>query len=267
MEGGAMILAIDVGNTNTVFGLYQGKVLSQHWRVATSDSWTDDEVALTLRELFALSNLGEVALEGAILASVVPAAVWPVRRALKRYHGIDVLIVGPGLRTGMPILYENPNEVGADRIVNGVAAYDRYRTGVIVVDFGTAITFDCVTPAGEYLGGVIAPGVGISAEALYHKAAKLPRVDLKRPAHVVGRDTVSSIQSGLFYGYGGLVDGIVRRICAELDFKPRVIATGGQAKLIAEASSTIEESDELLTLSGLRLLYEQNRPAAQRQAP
>jgi type III pantothenate kinase len=168
------------------------------------------------------------------------------------------LIVGPGTKTGMPILYENPKEVGADRIVNAVAAYTRFRTGCIVVDFGTATTFDCVSPAGEYLGGVIAPGITISADALYRHAAKLPRVEVDRPPQVVGRNTVASIQSGLFYGYVGLVDGIVGRMSGECGFPVKVVATGGQARLIAKASSTIEEVDELLTLAGLKLLYDLN---------
>ncbi|MCC6747663.1 MAG: type III pantothenate kinase [Deltaproteobacteria bacterium] len=255
-----MLLTVDIGNTNTVLGLFDGSRLVDHWRIATSEERTSDEYAIALHALFELSGVRPV-IDACILASVVPDAVRAVLQALKGRFGVEPLQVGPGLKTGMPILYENPKEVGADRIVNGVAAYERYRSGVIVVDFGTATTFDCVSPHGEYLGGVIAPGVTISADALYRHAAKLPRVEVARPARVVGRNTVASMQSGLFYGYVGLVDGVVTRMVQELDFTPRVMATGGLARLIAASSSTIEETDELLTLTGLRILFERNRAA------
>jgi len=254
-----MLLAIDVGNTNTVLGAYaEGGALLDNWRIATSEVRTSDEYSVTLRELFALSGLDPAGVSAAIISSVVPATVHPLRRALRQRLGVTPLLVGPGIKTGMPILYENPKEVGADRIVNSVAAYHKYSSGVIVVDFGTATTFDCVSPRGEYLGGVIAPGVMISADALYHHAAKLPRVEIARPAEVIGRNTVASIQAGLFYGYVGLVDGIAQRMMAEAGFSVRVVATGGLAPLIAKASATIEEADELLTLTGLRLIYELN---------
>ncbi len=275
----AMLLAIDVGNTNTVLGVFDGDRLLDHWRIATLEARTSDEYSTSLHGLFALSGLDARQISSAILASVVPATVQPLRWALEQRFKVQPLVVGPGLKSGMPILYENPKEVGADRIVNAVAAYAKFgeprrahpdggegrqgrpdpRCGVIVVDFGTATTFDCVSPAGEYLGGVIAPGIVISADALYHHAAKLPRVEIAQPGQVVGRNTVASIQSGIFYGYVGLVDGIVERMIAECGFPVRVVATGGQARLIASASKTIEEADDLLTLTGLKLLYERNR--------
>ena len=250
-------MAIDIGNTNIVVGVYDGETLIHSWRLATLARRTSDELAITLRELFRLGDFS-AQLDDAIIASVVPAAVASFVRALKTHFGLDPLVVGPGIKSGMKILYENPKEVGADRIVNGVAAYEKYRCGVIVVDFGTAITFDCITPKGEYLGGLIAPGLNISADALYRHAAKLPRVEIAEPARVVGRDTVTSMQAGLYYGYVGLVDGITERMKAELDFPVRVVATGGQAAMIARISRTIEEIDEMLTLDGLRILHQRN---------
>lgn len=254
-----MLLAVDVGNTNTVLGTFAGERLLDHWRIATDESRTADEYSITLRSLFGMSGLETAEIDAAIISSVVPATVHPLGRALRDRFGVTPLVVGPGVKTGMPILYENPKEVGADRIVNAVAAYAKYGGGTIVVDFGTATTFDCISPRGEYLGGVIAPGITISADALYHHAAKLPRVEISRPTQVLGRNTVASIQSGLFYGYVGLVDGIVRRMITEVDFPVRVVATGGLARLIAKGSSTIEEADDLLTLSGLKLIDDLNR--------
>ena len=262
-----MLLAIDIGNTNTVVGLFDGDTLAESWRVATSVTRTADENAVLLRELFRLGELapdtprGEVHPTAAIVASVVPNAVPPLLKALRQRFAIEALVVGPGTKSGMPILYENPKEVGADRIVNAVAAYAAYPQGLIIVDFGTATTFDCVTPRGEYLGGVIAPGITVSADALYRHAAKLPRVEICAPERVVGRTTVASMQSGLFYGYAGLVDGIVGRMREELDFEAYVLATGGLAPLIAGVSRTIAEADELLTLRGLRILHQRNVPA------
>ena len=254
-----MLLAIDVGNTNTVLGAFDGDCLLDHWRIATQEERTSDEYTIALHSLFGMKGIELQRVQACIIASVVPGTIQPLRWALEQRLGVKPLVVGPGVKTGMPILYENPKEVGADRIVNSVAAYAKYRSGVIVVDFGTATTFDCVSPAGEYLGGVIAPGITISADALYHHAAKLPRVEVSQPAQVIGRNTVASIQAGLYYGYVSLVDGIVKRMMAECGFPVRVVATGGQARLIAQASSTIETADDLLTLDGLRLIYQLNR--------
>ena len=254
-----MLLTIDVGNTNTVLGTFDGEELLDHWRIATSEARTADEYSVTIHGLFGLSGQEVASIDAAIIASVVPAAVRPLTGALRQRIGVDPLVVGPGIKTGMPILYENPREVGADRIVNAVAAYTKFHCGCIVVDFGTATTFDCVSPRGEYLGGVITPGITISADALYHHAAKLPRVEITRPKVVIGRNTVASIQAGLFYGYVGLVDGIVERMVVEAGFTPRVVATGGLAQHLAEASRTIDEADELLTLAGLKLIFDLNR--------
>ncbi len=254
-----MFLAIDVGNTNTVLGAYEGETLRDSWRIATNRASTWDDYAVVLSSLCTLGGLDPTDINAAIISSVVPAAVEPLRRALSQRFGADpVVVVGPGIRTGMPILYDNPKEVGADRIVNAVAAYARYKMGAIVVDFGTATTFDCLTPDGEYLGGVICPGITISADALYRHAAKLPRVEVTRPDRIIGRNTVSSIQSGLFYGYIGLVDGIVGRMTEEAGYPVKVVATGGLARHIAGESATIEEVDELLTIRGLRMIYALN---------
>jgi type III pantothenate kinase len=257
-----MLLAIDIGNTNTVVGLFDGDELLHHFRIATSETRTADEYAVLVRQLFALVELpaDRRLVDAAILASVVPATVRPLTEALRERFGTEPLVVGPGIRTGMPILLQNPREVGADRIVNAVAAYEQHRCGLIVVDFGTATTFDCVSPKGEYLGGVICPGITISADALYHHAAKLPRVEIARPARAVGRDTVSSMQAGLYYGYAAMVDGLVARMRGELAFPVKVIATGGLARLLAEDCAGVDAVDELLTLVGLRLIYQRNQP-------
>lgn len=253
-----MLLVIDVGNTNIVYGLFDGTKLVHQFRVESSRGRTADEYAVVLRQLLAMSDLDPEAVDASILASVVPALTEPMVDLVRRAFRHDPLVVGPGLRSGMPILYENPREVGADRIVNAVAAFERFAGGCIVVDFGTATTFDCISPKGEYLGGVIAPGIQISADALFARAAKLPRVEIVRPPKVVGRNTVNSIQSGIVYGYVGLVDGLVERLKGELGFPCGVIATGGLARLIAPLSSTIGEVDDELTLTGLRLIYARN---------
>jgi type III pantothenate kinase len=254
-----MLLVVDVGNTNTVLGVYQGTELRAHWRIETNKGRTADEYAVVLRQLMDLASVAWGSIQAAIVSTVVPPILFPVENMCKRYLGIQPLVVGTGMKTGMPVLYENPREVGADRIVNAVAAYDRFHQGCIVVDFGTATTFDCVSQNGEYLGGAIAPGIIIAADALYQAAAKLPRVEISRPPKVVGRNTVHSMQSGLVFGYAGLVDAIVERMREELDFPTRCIATGGLATLIAKESRTIEEADDMLTLRGLFLLYERNR--------
>jgi type III pantothenate kinase len=254
-----MLLAVDVGNTNTVMGVFEGAALAAHWRLETREGRTADEYAAVLHGFFALARLAWGTVDAAILATVVPAVRFAIEGLCRQHLGVTPLVVGPGIKSGMPILYENPREVGADRIVNAVAAFERWRQGCIVVDFGTATTFDVVTPKGEYLGGAIAPGLIISADALYEHAAKLPRVEIVRPKSVVGKNTVASMQAGLVFGYVGLVDEIVTRMARELDFPIKVVATGGLAPLIAAESRTIEASDELLTLTGLRLIHERNR--------
>jgi type III pantothenate kinase len=254
-----MLLVVDVGNTNTVLGVYEGETLRAHWRIETKKGRTADEYAIILRQLYELDGLVTPTISAGIVSSVVPPVLFPIEDFFKRHLKLTPLVVGPGIKTGMPILYENPREVGADRIVNSVAAYEDYKQGCIIVDFGTATTFDVVTPKGEYLGGAIVPGVHISADALYHHASKLPRVEIVRPARVVGRNTVASMQSGLVFGYAGMVDAIVERMRAEVDFPARCVATGGLAPLIAKESRTIESSDEMLTLRGLKILYERNR--------
>ncbi|MCB9548793.1 MAG: type III pantothenate kinase [Myxococcales bacterium] len=257
-----MLLAIDVGNTQTVLGLFDGDRLVDHWRIATRPDRTTDELGVLLYQLFSARGPivpGQDEISAAILSSVVPPATDTLVQMVQRYFNVRCKVVGPGLKTGMPILYENPREVGADRVVNAVAAFERFHCGLIIVDFGTATTFDVVTPAGEYLGGAICPGIGISSKALFMHAARLPRVEFKRPRVVIGRTTEGSIQSGLVYGYVGLVDGLVGRIRAEAGFPCTVVATGGLATLIAAESDTIEVVDDMLTLDGLRLLHERNR--------
>jgi type III pantothenate kinase len=256
-----MLLVIDVGNTNIVYGLFDGDKLAHEFRVESGRGRTADEYAVVLRQLLEMHDVGPEQVHAAIIASVVPALTEPMVDLVKRAFAKEALVVGPGVRTGMSILYENPREVGADRIVNAVAAYERTKGGVIVVDFGTATTFDCVTPKGEYLGGVIAPGIQISADALFARAAKLPRVEIARPPKVVGRNTLHSMQSGIVYGYVGLVDGLVDRLRDELGYPCGVIATGGLARLIAPLSRTIGDVDDALTLNGLRILYERNKAA------
>lgn len=257
--GVSLLLAVDVGNTNTVLGAFRGTELLAHWRIQTTPARTSDEYAVLLKSLMEMEGYAWGTITAGIISSVVPPAVFGLQRFFKKHCGGPAWVVGPGLKSGMPILYENPREVGADRIVNSVAAYEEFRQGCIVVDFGTATTWDVVTPNGEYLGGVIAPGVQISAEALYTHAAKLPRVEISRPAKVVGRNTVSSMQSGLLFGYAGMVDALVTRLRAEVDFPAKCIATGGLAPLIAQEAKTIEVTDELLTIKGLKLLFDRNQ--------
>jgi type III pantothenate kinase len=254
-----VLLAIDVGNTNTVVGAFDGARLRHHWRIETSHTRTSDEYGVLLRQLFGADGLDPARVDAVAISSVVPPLAFTLQQMSRRYFGLDPLFVGPGVKTGMPILYDNPREVGADRVVNAVAAYERWKTGLIVVDFGTATTFDAVSPKGEYLGGAICPGIAISMDALFRSASKLPRVEFARPAQVVGKNTVASMQSGLVYGYVGLVDGICERMVDELGFQPKIVATGGLAPLIAGVSKAISEVDEHLTLDGLRLIHDRNR--------
>ena len=260
-----MLLCIDVGNTNTVLGLYslsadgQGGALRDSFRVQTEKDRTGDEYGLQLKALFEFAGVRLDQVHDVIISSVVPPMTFPLEQMCQRFFGKLPLFVGPGVRTGMPVLYDNPREVGADRIVNAVAAWEKWPQGLIIVDFGTATTFDAVTPKGEYLGGAIAPGIGISMEALFQRASRLPRVAFERPDRVVGRNTVASMQSGLVYGYVGLVDGICSRMAAELGFPVKIVATGGLAPLIASISQRIEVVDDLLTLEGLRIIYQRNR--------
>ena len=254
-----MLLTIDVGNTNIVYGLFDGTTLLHQFRVESSRGRTADEYAVVLRQLLQMHDIDPKSVHASIVASVVPSLTEPMVALVKRAFGHEALVVGPGIKSGMPILYENPREVGADRIVNAVAAYERFKTGCIVVDFGTATTFDCVSPKGEYLGGVICPGIQISADALFARAAKLPRVEVAKPPKVVGRNTVNSMQSGIVYGYVGLVDGMIARLEAELAFPCALLATGGLARLIAPLTARAIEFDDELTLTGLRILYERNQ--------
>jgi type III pantothenate kinase len=254
-----VLLAIDVGNTHTVIGVYENDRLVRHWRVLSDPGRTADEYGVLLWNLYRASELPIPRRTDIIVCSVVPPMTKVVEDLCRDYFHSEPLVVGPGVKTGMPILYDNPKEVGADRIVNAVAAYERYHDVCIVVDFGTATTFDCVSGRGEYLGGVITPGLGISLDALVTRTAKLPRVELVRPPKVVGKNTVHAIQAGIVYGYASLVDGLVTRIRGEIGANARVIATGGFATLLAPESTTIEAFDEFLTLEGLRLIHRRNQ--------
>ncbi len=260
-----MLLVLDVGNTNTVLGVFESKSeghfgdLRAHWRVSTNKTQTVDEYGVLFRNLFQMAGIDLGPLSGIVVSSVVPPLDSTLREVCEKYFHTKALFIEPGVKTGMPLHYDNPQEVGADRVVNSVAAFEKYGGPCVIVDFGTATTFDCVSVKGEYLGGVICPGIGISAEALFERTARLPRVDIRKPQRVIGTNTVASMQSGLFYGYLGLVDGILARLLEDLGKDTKVVATGGLAPLIGENSSFIKNVDDLLTLDGLRIIYERNQ--------
>ncbi len=256
-----MLLVIDVGNTNTVLGLYDNDQLIHDWRIRTEIDHTVDEYGMLIFNLYQSSRIKTEkikAVSAIIISCVVPPMLNILEPLCVKYFNVKPLIVGPGIKTGMPIFYDNPKEVGADRIVNAVAAYDKYKQAAIIIDFGTATTFDYISPKGEYMGGCIAPGIMISSEALFERAARLPRVELSKPKTVVTKDTVSAIQAGIIFGYAGLIDGIVERMKAEIKTKPLVIATGGLARLVAAETKCIDKIEDMLTLEGLRIIYNLN---------
>lgn len=254
-----MLLVVDVGNTNTVLGLFDGAELVHDWRIRTVVDHTVDEYGMLIYNLYKTSRISSRKIRDIIISCVVPPMLNILEPLCRKYFSLKPLIVGPGVKTGMPIFYDNPKEVGADRIVNAVAGYEKYKQDLIIVDFGTATTFDYVSVRGEYMGGCIAPGIMISSEALFERAAKLPRVELSKPRSIVAKDTVSSMQAGIMYGYAGLVDGICERMKAEVKSNPLVVATGGLAKIVAPETKNINVVDDMLTLEGLRIIYLRNR--------
>ncbi len=254
-----MLLVVDVGNTQTQFGTYQGGELVEHWRFATVRESTADEIGAALRNLVELRGVDLEQIDSSIVSSTVPQLGPQWLEMTERYLGHEMLVVGPGFKTGMPLRYDNPREIGADRLVNAVAAYERTQGACIVVDFGTAITYDPVSAEGEYLGGIISPGVEISVEALASRAAKLPKVDLEPPRALIGKSTIEAIRSGVIYGFAAMVDGIVARLLEEMGEETATIATGGLAHHIVPFTERIDEIDDLLTLEGLRILFERNQ--------
>jgi len=278
-----MLFVLDVGNTNTVLGVFahaeklgpsevDGEPLHYerllaHWRVATRQGSTVDEYGVLFRNLFSMASLEASAIRGIVISSVVPPLDPVLRQVCERYFNSKPLLIEPGVKTGMPVHYDNPAEVGADRVVNAVAAFEKYGGPCVIVDFGTATTFDCVSAKGEYLGGVICPGMGISADALFQRTARLPRVEIRKPARVIGTNTVGSLQSGLYYGYLGLVDGILELLLKEMGEDTKVLATGGLGSMIGTGSKYIKTVDDLLTLEGLRIIWERNVAARSGLAP
>lgn len=255
-----MILVCDVGNTNTVLGVYEGEEMLKAWRISTDRHKTSDEYGILVKQLFEYDNLNMSDIQNVILSSVVPTVMGALENMSKRYFKKEPVVIGPGTKTGMDIKYDNPKEVGADRIVNAVAAYEKFGGPIIVVDFGTATTFCVISEVGDYLGGVIAPGITISSEALFQKASKLPRVELIKPEKVLNKNTVNSMQAGIIYGYVGMVDYLIEKMEEELDTRlKQVIATGGLASIIASESKAITKVEDMLTLEGLRIIYEKNK--------
>lgn len=257
-----MLLVIDVGNSNIVFGVYKDEDLIYNWRISTDKERTTDEYALTFQQIFTHHKIDLAEIKDIIISSVVPSLLHTLPNMSRKYFNIDPIVIGPGVKTGINILYDNPKEVGADRIVNSVAAYEKYGAPLIIVDIGTAITFDVINRNGDYLGGVIAPGIRISADALFMRTAKLPKVEILKPEKVIGKNTIASIQSGMVYGYIGMIDYIIERIVEESQIELsefKIIGTGGFSQLITSESKYIDKMDSLLTLDGLRIIYERNK--------
>ena len=257
-----MLLVIDVGNTNIVFGVYEGKELLYNWRITSDKDRTSDEYGLLFDQIFKFNGLRMEDVENIIISSVVPPLMHTLPTMSRRYFNIDPIVVGPGIKTGIDIKYDNPKEVGADRIVNAISGHEKYGGPLIIVDSGTAITFDAIGSDGSYLGGVITPGIKISSEALFLRTAKLPKVEIAKPDKIIGKNTVNSIQSGLVYGYIGMIDYIIENMIKEMDYKEgrvKVIATGGFSSLIVNESKYIDIIDSMLTLEGLRIIYERNK--------